>query len=139
MRTIAVAVVLLISAATATAQRRAGGRAAPALHVEATAYCDRGMTKSGVPTRRGIVAADPDHLPLGTRLRIVAPGEAHDGVYVVTDTGAAVKGREIDIFMPSCARAEAFGRKRVLIRILKRGRGAADARATVGTTGTRPR
>lgn len=85
-----------------------------------------------------MVAADPKRLPLGTRLRIIAPGELYDGVYVVTDTGAEIKGRELDIFMPSCAQAEKFGRKTVTVRILKLGTGAADARAAAPTIPRQP-
>jgi len=96
--------------------------------MSATAYCDRGPTKSGVHARYGIVAADPKRLPLGSRIRIVAPGEPHAGTYVVADTGAAIVGRDLDIYMPSCARAKAFGRKAVTVRVLKRGDGPKDAR-----------
>jgi 3D (Asp-Asp-Asp) domain-containing protein len=85
----------------------------------ATAYCDKGPTKSGVRAQTGIVAADQRVLPIGTVLRIVAPGRAYAGTYTVMDTGSAVKGRAIDIFMPSCARAERFGRKLVSVRIVK--------------------
>jgi 3D (Asp-Asp-Asp) domain-containing protein len=102
-----------------------------ALAMTATAYCDRGRTKSGAHARDGVVAADPKRLPLGTRIRIVAPGEPHDGTYVVADTGSAIAGRDLDIFMPSCNRAKAFGRKTVRVRILRRGAGAKDARRQV--------
>ena len=86
----------------------------------ATAYCQQGTTKSGVDTQPGIVAADPKVLPIGTVLRIVAPVSQYGGIYTVMDTGAAVKGRTVDIFMPSCARAVRFGRKTVRVRIVQR-------------------
>jgi 3D (Asp-Asp-Asp) domain-containing protein len=98
------------------------------LHVMATAYCERGKTSSGVHAQSGIVAADPRHLPLGTRLRIVAPGQLHNGTYVVADTGSAINGQDLDIFMASCRQAKAFGKKIVTVRILERGTGAKDAR-----------
>ncbi len=101
------------------------------LAMTATAYCDRGRTKSGAHARDGVVAADPRHLPLGTRIRIVAPGQRHDGTYIVADTGSAIAGRDLDIFMPNCAQAKAFGRKTVRVRILKRGTGQKDARQQV--------
>lgn len=94
----------------------------------ATAYCDRGATRSGAQAQTGVVAADPHHLPLGTRLRIIAPGQAHAGTYVVADTGSAIAGRDLDIFMPSCRRAKAFGKRIVTVLILRRGAGARDAR-----------
>jgi 3D (Asp-Asp-Asp) domain-containing protein len=85
----------------------------------ATAYCERGKTSSGVRSRAGIVAADPRRLPIGTRIRIIAPKEPYAGVYTVMDTGPRIKGRELDIFMASCARARRFGRRVVEIRILR--------------------
>ena len=85
----------------------------------ATAYCDHGKTKSGAHTRDGIVAADPRRLPIGTRLQIIAPGKPYAGTYTVMDTGSAIKGRELDIFMASCARAKKFGRRVVEVRVLR--------------------
>ena len=89
------------------------------MKVTATAYCDHGTTKSGTRTRTGIVAADPTVLPVGTVLRILDGPNA--GVYTVMDTGSAVKGPRIDIFMPNCASAERFGEKSVRLRIIRRG------------------
>ena len=84
----------------------------------ATAYCDRGPTKSGVRAQPGVVAADLRRLPLGTRLRISAPGQRYAGVYTVLDTGSKIKGRDLDIFMPSCRAARRFGKRPVLVRVL---------------------
>jgi 3D (Asp-Asp-Asp) domain-containing protein len=86
----------------------------------ATAYSIEGKTASGVQTRRGIVAADPRILPLGSRIRVSDAG-TYDGEYVVHDTGPAVKGREIDIYMPSDAEAKKFGRRPVRVEVLSRG------------------
>jgi 3D (Asp-Asp-Asp) domain-containing protein len=85
----------------------------------ATAYCDRGPTRSGVHAQRGIVAADIRRLPLGTRLRVVAPGQPYAGVYTVLDTGSKIKGRDLDIFMPSCRAARRFGKRSVQVRVLE--------------------
>ena len=85
----------------------------------ATAYCDRGRTKSGGHTREGIVAAAPRRLPLGTRLQIIAPGKPYARTYTVTDTGSGIKGRDLDIFMASCAQARRFGRRTVTVRVMK--------------------
>jgi 3D (Asp-Asp-Asp) domain-containing protein len=91
----------------------------------ATAYCDRGPTRSGVPAQHGIVAADLRRLPLGTRVRVVAPGQPYAGVYTVLDTGSKIKGRDLDIFMPSCRAARHFGKRPVEVRVLtiRRSRG----------------
>lgn len=86
----------------------------------ATAYAIDGTTASGAQTRKGIVAADPRVLPLGSRIRVSDAG-AYDGEYVVHDTGPAIKGREIDIYMPSDAEAKRFGRRPVKVEVLSRG------------------
>ena len=39
------------------------------VQMEMTAYCTEGETASGEQTRRGIVAAYPEVLPLGSRVR----------------------------------------------------------------------
>ena len=86
----------------------------------ATAYCLKGRTAMGSGVRRGIVAADPRVLPLGSRIQISAG--AYSGTYVVADTGGAVKGRKLDIWMPNCVEAVRFGRKSVMVnRLGKRG------------------
>jgi len=108
--------VLIAVLAPAQAQTR---RAAPFL---ATAYAIHGVTASGEHTRPGTVAADPAVLPIGTKIQVTNAGP-HSGVYTVTDTGGAVKGRHIDIFLPSWARAKEFGRKIVHVRVLRWGRG----------------
>jgi 3D (Asp-Asp-Asp) domain-containing protein len=81
----------------------------------ATAYCDRGETGGGIHTRRGIVAADPRVLPIGSTVRVTGLGR-YALTFLVADTGSAVKGRRIDIFMPSCRAAKRFGRKPVIVR-----------------------
>jgi 3D (Asp-Asp-Asp) domain-containing protein len=96
------------------------------IRLMATAYCDKGRTRSGVRTRRGIVAADPRVLPLGTVLTILGPDTPAARTYTVMDTGGLVRGREIDIFMPSCASAARFGRKPVRVHVIRRGWAGAD-------------
>lgn len=85
----------------------------------ATAYCLRGRTANGGSVRRGIVAADPRVLPLGTRIYLNAG--SYSGSYVVADTGGAVKGRKLDIWVPNCSEAMRFGRRSVSVNILGRG------------------
>lgn len=82
----------------------------------ATAYCLKGRTAIGGSVRRGIVAADPRILPLGTR--IVIDAGAYSGTYTVADTGGAVKGRVLDIWVPSCAEANRFGRKTIKVSVV---------------------
>jgi 3D (Asp-Asp-Asp) domain-containing protein len=92
-------------------------------NVQVTAYCDIGETASGAYTRRGIVAADPNVLPLGTQVQVRGLGRKFDGVYDVEDTGREVKGRELDIFMRDCGQAKVFGRKTARIKVLRVGTG----------------
>jgi 3D (Asp-Asp-Asp) domain-containing protein len=89
------------------------------MRVRATAYCQAGLTKSGTTTRTGIIAADPRVLPVGSVLQIVDGPSA--GIYTVMDTGAAVKGRKIDIFIPDCRRAKRFGAQTLRVQVLRRG------------------
>lgn len=79
----------------------------------ATAYCLKGRTALGHGVRRGIIAADPRVLRLGSRINLGAG--AYSGSYLVSDTGGAVKGRKIDIWMPSCSEARRFGRRTVTV------------------------
>jgi len=85
---------------------------------KATAYCLQGRTASGSGVRRGIVAADPRVLPLGTRIQITAG--SYSGTYTVADTGGAIKGRILDIWVPSCSEAIRFGRKSVMVSAISR-------------------
>jgi 3D (Asp-Asp-Asp) domain-containing protein len=77
----------------------------------ATAYCLSGRTAMGHGVRRGIIAADPRVLKLGSKVTIDAG--PWSGTYLVSDTGGAVKGKKIDIWVPSCSEARKFGRRSV--------------------------
>jgi 3D (Asp-Asp-Asp) domain-containing protein len=87
----------------------------------ATAYCKGTTTASGVNVRSGIAAADPDLLPVGSVVQIDAPGTRYDGVYTVMDTGPAVQGRHLDLYMWSCHEALRFGKTAVRIVVLRLG------------------
>ena len=80
------------------------------LTVTATAYILRGRTATGLPTSWGIVAVDPNVIPLGTKLTIPGYGEA-----IAADTGPGVQGAAIDVWVPDLAAATAFGRRTVTI------------------------
>ena len=95
----------------------------------ATAYSLRGRTASGLLVSKGLIAADPRLLPLGSRVRLEAG--AYSGEYLVADTGSAVRGRHIDIWIPTGREAMRFGRRPVKLTILSYGgkRKAAHAKA----------
>lgn len=82
----------------------------------ATAYSLRGRTASGRLVAKGLIAADPRHLPLGSRVRLEAG--AYSGEYLVADTGGMVRGRRIDIWTPSTREAMRFGRRTVKLTVL---------------------
>lgn len=88
----------------------------------ATAYCLQGRTATGGSVRRGIVAADRRVLPLGSRIQIEAG--SYSGIYTVADTGGAVKGRILDIWVPSCVEAVRFGRKTIKVSVIGKKRNA---------------
>jgi 3D (Asp-Asp-Asp) domain-containing protein len=95
--------------------------AAVHLRFTATAYCKGTTTASGVNVRTGIAAADPDLLPVGSVIQVYKLGERYNGIYTIMDTGPAVQGRHIDIYMWSCIEALALGRKDVAINVLRLG------------------
>ena len=88
---------------------------APAPYV-ATAYSLRGRTASGQMVSKGMIAADPRFLPLGSRVRLQAG--AYSGEDVVADTGSMVHGRRIDIWTPTSREAMRFGRRLVKLTVL---------------------
>ena len=84
----------------------------------ATAYCLKGRTAMGHGVRRGIIAADPRVLRLGSRVLLGAG--SYTGQYMVSDTGGAIKGRKIDIWVPNCSEARRFGRRTITVSLLPR-------------------
>lgn len=86
----------------------------------ATAYCLRGRTATGSKVRRGIVAADPRILGLGTRIHMT--GGSYTGHYLVADTGGKIKGRVLDIWVPSCAEARRWGSRSVTVKVVNKKR-----------------
>jgi 3D (Asp-Asp-Asp) domain-containing protein len=84
----------------------------------ATAYAPTGHpTASGTMPHSGVVAADPNVLPLGSRIRVHAAGP-YSGEYVVRDTGSAIRGHRIDIYVPKHAQARRFGRRAVKVEVI---------------------
>ena len=91
----------------------------PPTNYVATAYSLRGRTASGRSVAKGLIAADPRHLPLGSRVRLEAG--AYSGEYLVADTGSLVRGRRIDIWTPTSREAMRFGRRTVKLTVLSLG------------------
>ena len=78
--------------------------------VSATGYSLTGQTATGLPVGSGVVAVDPSVIPLGTHMTIPGYGEA-----VAADTGGAVVGSTIDLWFPTVAQANAWGRRTVTV------------------------
>ena len=88
------------------------------IRVEATAYssAQAGLsdyTALGTLCRRGVIATDPNIIPLGTRVFIPGYGYA-----VAEDTGGAIYGHKIDVAFDTIAECYEFGRQFIDIYIL---------------------
>jgi len=97
----------------------------------ATAYSSQGRTATGLVVGKGMIAADRAVLPLGSSVRIEAG--AYTGVYLVADTGGGVRGRKIDVWVPSTGEARRFGRRSVRLTVLSYGGKRAGARNSRGS------
>jgi len=91
------------------------------LAFSATAYCKGLTTTSGVAVQSGIAAADPVLLPVGSIVEIDTELPKYNGIYTILDTGPAVQGRHIDVYMWSCYEALAFGRRPIHLNVLRMG------------------
>lgn len=98
------------------AQPDAESKQAPKMF-HASAYAFQGRTRSGVKTQTGTIAADPRVLPLGTVVQVNAG--KYSGVYTVHDTGGAIKGNRVDVWMPTTKEARRFGRRQVKLVVLR--------------------
>lgn len=90
--------------------------------VRATAYtasCEgcSGTTATGINLKahpnEKVIAVDPSVIPLGTKVYVEGFGKA-----TAADTGGAIKGNRIDVFIPSEQDANNFGVKQVKVTIL---------------------
>ena len=78
--------------------------------VSVTAYSLPGFTSSGLPVGWGVAAVDTSLIPFGTRFFVPGYGET-----VAADHGMAITGPRIDIWFPTLAQAQAWGRRTVVI------------------------
>ncbi|MDE3838896.1 peptidoglycan-binding protein [Bacillus methanolicus] len=110
------------TAKTATAKAPVAN-AAKEITVTATAYtasCDgcSGVTATGIDLKANpnakVISVDPSVIPLGSKVYVEGYGYA-----TAADTGGAIKGNVIDVFIPSQEKAVQWGRKQVKVTILK--------------------
>lgn len=97
---------------------RSYNRVKEVITMEATAYLPTdgggdGITATGIPARHGVVAVDPNVIPLGTRVYIPGYGEA-----IAADTGGDIVGNRIDVVLEDYGSAMQFGRRTVDVYIL---------------------
>ncbi|NLJ59126.1 MAG: hypothetical protein GX339_09815 [Tissierellia bacterium] len=114
------------------AASRAGFRFSNEMEMVATAYdlsyesCGKypddpyyGITASGTKAQPGTVAVDPSVIALGTKLYIASTDGSPDyGFATALDTGSAIKGYRIDLFMEDNQEALNFGVRPVKVYIL---------------------
>lgn len=93
-----------------------------------------GITSTGADLRGKtredamVIASDPKVIPMGTRVEVIFSDEKYskfNGVYTSRDTGGAIKGFKIDIFMGDFDSIKShpsvweFGKTKAKIRIIK--------------------
>ncbi len=104
-----------VDASSDTGARGGGGSSSAGggtnITVLATAYCLAGTTATGMPVGRGVIAVDPRVIPLGSRVHVSGYGDA-----IAADTGGAIKGNRIDVWLP-CGEAYAWGSRTVTVTI----------------------
>jgi 3D (Asp-Asp-Asp) domain-containing protein len=91
------------------------------MEMSSTKYCLKGQMRTGVHTRDGMAAGDPRVLPLGSVVRVTHPDGRLIGIFVIMDTGGAIKGNKIDLYVDSCREAEDWGRRPVVAEVLDTG------------------
>ena len=91
------------------------------LTLEITAYTahdldmdGKGITFTGLQADRGVLAVDPEVIPLGSIVWV--PGV---GYVVALDTGGAIRGNRADLFMSDRDSAIRWGRKTVKVRVIE--------------------
>lgn len=79
-----------------------------------------GKTATGTQVQEGrTIATDPNVIPLGSQVELICPRyPSVNGVYIAEDTGGAIKGNKLDLYIHSAERAVDFGRRQCSARIL---------------------
>ncbi|MGJ7909620.1 3D domain-containing protein [Neobacillus sp. LXY-1] len=105
-----------------TEEATAVQQATQEITVKATAYtasCEgcSGVTATGVDIKENpeakVIAVDPKVIPLGSTVYVEGYGQA-----IAADTGGAIKGNRIDVFIPSEEDAMEWGKKEVTVKII---------------------
>jgi len=84
------------------------------MNVVATAYTGYSTTSTGQKPVWGTIAVDPRVIPYGTKVYIPQFGRT----FIANNTGGAIKGNKIDIFMNSKKECYNWGRRTIEIQII---------------------
>ena len=95
------------------------GNVVKTLTMQSTAYYGHGTTALGLkpvrnPNGISTIAVDPSIIPLGSKVYVSGYGLA-----IATDTGGAIKGNIIDVFLNSYEECMSWGRRQVTVYILE--------------------
>ena len=71
------------------------------------------ITCTGHKLKKGIIAVDPRVIELGSKIYIPGYGEG-----IADDTGGAIKGRHIDVCLPSRGMVNRWGRRKLTITVI---------------------
>ena len=78
-----------------------------------------GMSATGVPLKKGVIAVDPKVIPLGSQVYIEAlDGSWSYGYAVAADTGGAIKGNKVDLCFMTKSECYQFGRRQCRVYVL---------------------
>jgi uncharacterized protein YabE (DUF348 family) len=105
----------VVSRGTQTSISRGGTtiRFKRAYVMRASAYCiPGGITATGASVRWGVIAVDPRVIPLGEKVYVEGYGQAR-----ALDTGGAIKGNRIDLYMNSTEAALSYGVRNVMVYV----------------------
>ena len=89
-------------------------KGARTMKVVATAYTGYSTTSTGQKPVWGTIAVDPRVIPYGTKVYIPQFGRT----FIANNTGGAIKGNKIDIFMNTKKDCYNWGRRTIEIQIL---------------------
>jgi len=79
-----------------------------------------GITYSGTQARPGVIAVDPRVIPLGSKVYVESLDSTKDyGFASAEDTGSAIKGNKIDLFIGDNRSALRYGRRSVKVYIIE--------------------
>ena len=78
-----------------------------------------GMSATGLPLQKGVIAVDPRVIPLGSRVYVEAlDGSWSYGYAVAADTGGAIKGNRVDLLYMTKSECYEFGRRKCKVYVM---------------------